>query len=415
MNNSQTVRYALMCLQAWDIQEGKPLSAKDISRQQGVPMDQCLNVLVRLERAGVLSAPQTGRYVLVRPLGEFSALEIVEALAPAPKAPPAFASLYAATRGATRQTHLAARLGTWIGVGAALLGLALLAKPANAGYDVGTKFADVIMENVTPGKVYNLRTMRNLPYRILNKSDGEIELSVGIDIPVKDQLKPGYEAIPDPSWVRLVPDHFKLQKGEEGIVDVILQVPSDSPIGKHYQAHLVCKSADPEPGDQVGLAFGLALQSRLRFSVASPGPEEIRRLQKKGLYQMLNFTLEPDSQYLPGFIEPGKKAALGDSGQTLTLINRSPQKITYTLKAVKAPEGMSPPTGYEHGEPQWVKVKTPVLKMEGVSIKASDVEITIPNKPEYRGRRFMFVIQAGLEGRDIPVEVYGRLYTNVAK
>lgn len=299
----------------------------------------------------------------------------------------------------------------------ALTGWLLLgAWPAGAAYNVGTKFADVIMEYVQPGKVYNLRTMRNLPYRVRNDSDGPVDLSIQIEIPVKDQLKPGYEGIPDPSWVRLVPNHLKLAQGEEGLVDIILQVPEgDAFNGHHYQAHIVCQTAEPPPGEVTSLAFGISLASRLRFSVAGPGPEEIRRMQKKGLYQMLNFTLDPDLQYVPGFLEPGKQIPLAEKGARLTLINRSPQRLEFTLKSVAAPGGMAPPTGYELGDPSWIKVLTPSLKLSGDSMKSSELALQLPDDPKIRGRRFMFVIQAGLEGREIPVEVFSRIYVNVAK
>jgi len=225
---------------------------------------------------------------------------------------------------------------------------------AEAMYNVGTKFADVIMEFVQPGKAYNLRTMRNLPYRVVNKSDGEVDLSVQIEIPPAEQLKAGYEGIPDPSWVRLVPNRLKLAAGEEGLVDVILQVPEGAEYtGHHYQAHIICQTADAPPGETTALAFGITLASRLRFSVGGAGPEEIRRMQKKGIYQMLNFTLEPDLQYVPGFLEPGSRTALEDKGVHVSLINRSPQKLNFTVKAVPLPAGMGPASGYELGDPAW--------------------------------------------------------------
>src|SRR4051812_12149560 len=172
-----------------------------------------------------------------------------------------------------RSTHVILALAT-----------SLCGQPSYAGYQVGTKFADVIMEYVQPGKVYNLRTMRNLPYRINNHSDQPVDLSVQVQIPLAKDLKPGYEAIPDPSWVRLVPDHFKLAIGEEGLADVILQVPDDERYrGHHYQAHILCQSNEsPLATGHTGLVFGVTLQSRLRFSVASAGPEQVREMKKKG-------------------------------------------------------------------------------------------------------------------------------------
>jgi hypothetical protein len=306
---------------------------------------------------------------------------------------------------------------TWTHRGIAVfMAIALNAFPASAGYSVATKFADVIMEHVKPGTVYNLRTMRNLPYRVMNESNGVMDLVVEAEIPAPNQMKPGYEPIPDPSWIKMVPNRFKLQAGEQGLVDVILQVPEGQTYdGKHYQVHLVCKTAEPPPGEVTGLTFGVVLASRLRFSVGGAGPEEIRRMQKKGVYQMLNFTMEPDVQFYPGFIEPGKPVALKDQGVRLSIVNRSPQKLNFALKSVNAPGGMAPASGYVAGDPTWLKVKGDVLKVPGESIRSAELEVLIPNDPSHRGKRYMFVVEAGLQGREIPVEVYSRIYVNVAQ
>src|ERR1700730_9647039 len=110
---------------------------------------------------------------------------------------------------------------SWTAVVVAVL-MGSTPRPVHAGYNIGTRFADVIMEYIQPGKVYNLRTMRNLPYRIENHSNGEADMEVLVEIPPAYEMKPGYEPIPDPSWVRVVPNRIKLQAGEEGLVDVIL-------------------------------------------------------------------------------------------------------------------------------------------------------------------------------------------------
>src|ERR1041385_1618218 len=89
--------------------------------------------------------------------------------------------------------------------------LALMGGSAHAGYTVATRFADVIMEFIQPGKVYNLRTMRNLPYRVENHSNGEADLEVTVEVPPPHEMKNGYEPIPDASWVRVVPNKMKLR------------------------------------------------------------------------------------------------------------------------------------------------------------------------------------------------------------
>jgi hypothetical protein len=283
---------------------------------------------------------------------------------------------------------------------------------------IGTKFADVIMEYVIPGKVYNLRSMRSLPYRVVNDSAGPSDLSISIKIPQKDQLKPGYEAIPDPSWIKVVPDKIHLEAGEHGLADIILQVPVDRKYEKrHFQAHILCENAEPPAGNVTALAFTIAVESRLRFSVSSAGPEEMRRMQKAGIYQMLNFTLEPESVYVPGFLPVGQRINLTkEKGARLSLINRSSQKLSFSLKPVMPPTGIGPAAGYvTAADPSWLKIKPDSFKIAGDSMKSVGLELELPDKPELRGKRLAFFVEATLEGREIPVEVYSRVYVNIAE
>lgn len=138
-------------------------------------------------------------------------------------------------------------------------------------------------------------------------------------------------------------------------------------------------------------------------------------MQKEGLYQMLNFTLEPQSANVPGFLDPGSGVDLTqDKGVGLSLINRSPQKLRFRLRSVRPPSEMGPAAGYERTpDPAWLKVRPEILTVPGASIKNVRLRVEIPNQPELRGKRYMFVIQAGLQDREIPVEVYTRVYVNV--
>ncbi len=304
-------------------------------------------------------------------------------------------------------------------------GFIIFAVLAAGAYDacaqsmLSTKFADVIMEYVVPGKIYNLRTMRNLPYRVVNSGGGPADVTVQAEIPQANQLKPGYEAVPDLSWVRTVPDKLRLEAGQTGVVDIILQVPDDPQYaGRNFQAHILCRTADPPPGETTGLAFLTALQSRLRFTVGGPGPEEVARLQKQGIYQTLNFTLEPQSQQVPGFLEPGKKISLTkEKGTAVSIINRGAQKLKFSLKSVKPPAEAAPPAGFENApDPNWLKIKPGSLKVGGGSMKGpKELVLEIPDAPEHRGKKYVFVIQAVLSDREIPVEVFGNIYVNTAK
>jgi len=292
------------------------------------------------------------------------------------------------------------------------------ASEAWAQSSLSTMFADVIMEYVIPGKLYNLRTMRNLPYRVINSGAGPVDVDLSIEIPQKNHLKLDYEAVPDLAWVRIVPDKLHLEAGQTGIADIIIQVPVDPQyLNRNFQAHIMCRTAEPPPGQVTGLAFLTSLQSRIRFTIGGPGPAEVKRMQKKGLYQTLNFTLEPQSQPVPGFLEPGTKIDLiREKGTSITIINRGTQKLKFSLKSVRPPDEMSAPSGYEKApDPAWLQVSPKTIKVNGGAMKgAKKMVLNIPDDPKYRGKRYMFVVQAQFSEREIPVEVYSTIYLNTA-
>lgn len=86
MNNLQTVRYALMCLQELDNWHNRPCSPLGVSRRNGVPLEECVAVLEKLGTAGLIEVDDEGNYILRCPLGDLPAFDILTALAaPIPK------------------------------------------------------------------------------------------------------------------------------------------------------------------------------------------------------------------------------------------------------------------------------------------------------------------------------------------
>jgi len=106
MNTQQTVQYAVMCLQALDENAGKPMSLQEISQRQGVPMAECQDIVRHLSEAGIVTLAGPGRVVLLRPVEELTALEILEAVWSSSNPPPAFRMLVGGSRGARLKTTL---------------------------------------------------------------------------------------------------------------------------------------------------------------------------------------------------------------------------------------------------------------------------------------------------------------------
>src|SRR5206468_4099995 len=100
-------------------------------------------------------------------------------------------------------------------------------RPAEAIVGISTKFVDVTIEYVQVGKTYNLRELRRVPYAVTNKGTSPIDIAVDILAPKKEELVESYQALPDASWIRIVPNKFRIEPGQTGYAEMILAVPND--------------------------------------------------------------------------------------------------------------------------------------------------------------------------------------------
>ncbi|OGR90511.1 MAG: hypothetical protein A2992_07500 [Elusimicrobia bacterium RIFCSPLOWO2_01_FULL_59_12] len=80
MKNKRIVQFAVMCLQAFGANEGRALSPQEISKHQGVPLEDCLNIIKRFRSAGIVAAASREKVILARPVEDLTAVEILEAL-----------------------------------------------------------------------------------------------------------------------------------------------------------------------------------------------------------------------------------------------------------------------------------------------------------------------------------------------
>ena len=69
---------------------------------------------------------------------------------------------------------------------------------------------------------------------------------------------------------------------------------------------------------------------------------------------------------------------------------------------------------YDAGDPKWLTVKPSTLKVKSNRIEEAALTVNIPDVPENRGRKFMFVVRAELDKMDIPLAVTSRIYVETA-
>jgi len=130
---------------------------------------------------------------------------------------------------------------------------------ADAG-GLSTTFSEVHLNHLKAGGEYSMEEAVQFPLVVHNSSDEEVELVVEVLYPTEEELKEGFEPIPDISWIRLKREYFTMGPGENAKTDVLIKIPDNEQYsGKSYQVYLWSHT--------IGRSLGVGLKSRLLFTV----------------------------------------------------------------------------------------------------------------------------------------------------
>lgn len=285
---------------------------------------------------------------------------------------------------------------------------------SEAAVGLSTKFGFVIVENLQPGRTYNIRKLIGLPLRVVNTGDKKVELKIELNKPPTDQpgmVKKGFEPIPDLSWVKLSRDYFVVDPGKSAVSDVIITIPDDDKyLGKRYQVDIWSHT--------VGKSFMAAgLGSTLRFTIAyrrmskkeEKALENYDEIAKEIDFQMLPHSMEIDSVPLGKEIDLSKRY-----NTTLKIINPNNQKFTYKLSCVKAwHTAMGVISGYEDApDPRFLSFNPEVVEVSSLSIKEVKMTIMIPKDKKYSRKKYQFIISAEVLNQPIIYQIYSRLFVH---
>ncbi len=144
----------------------------------------------------------------------------------------------------------------------AIITLSALAVCASAeASGLRTTFSEVALQNLEIGRTYNTKEAAGLPLVIENTGDGSVDLAIEVIAPGAEELKGGYEPIPDISWIILEKKSFSgVEPGGKAETDVMITIPDNTSYhGKKYQVYIWTHS--------VGLSVGVGLKSKLLLSI----------------------------------------------------------------------------------------------------------------------------------------------------
>lgn len=280
---------------------------------------------------------------------------------------------------------------------------------------IAMKFVDITLENVEPGVSFSIRQLKNLPLVVVNLEDEAVDIAASIEYPDEREMKEGYVPMPDPNWVRILPDRFHLGPKASASADVFISIPNDPKlIGHHYEAiiwvHTTHKNQFIEGG---GMFIETGLRSRIRISVGSKGPASLQRekAMKKLAEINTNFSVSPDNVYAMG-VEVGKTIDLKtEKKASFKVINEADEAVELKFNIVPRDPNIMPQSGYVDGpDLKWITLSPSRIKVEGNSIREIKLKLTVPEKPEYRDKHYAFVMQTTLAQEELPLAINNLIY-----
>ncbi len=281
--------------------------------------------------------------------------------------------------------------------------LGLIAQTPSWGLGLAARFGDVIVENAEIGKTYNLREALRIPFGIENRSTAEVEVVVEIEPPDKRHVNAPYEAIPDPTWVSVLPPRMKIGAKAQGFFDLFLTIPNDPSLnGRHFTAIIKART------EGTGL-LGVAIENKLRFSIG-PGPESLKEEKRQKAMAKLDFDVSPQALYLVDVPIGQKFDAKKEQNKSIRVANYSADMLSVKLSTADWQPQLTLPAGYEPiPDTSWVSFKKDHEDIEGEQIAVFQPVIQIPNDPKYKGKKFAALIRTGLSTGfwlDAPVRLY---------
>ena len=125
---------------------------------------------------------------------------------------------------------------------------------------LSSNWGEIVVENLETGKSYDLNKYSGAPFTIANNFEDSMNLKLQVLKPQPNEIKPGYEAIPDISWVTLEKNELNVGGLKKEVVNVKLTIPDDQKYtGKKYHVWIWTYTS--------GQAMGVGLKSRILFTI----------------------------------------------------------------------------------------------------------------------------------------------------
>lgn len=284
-----------------------------------------------------------------------------------------------------------------------------ISNPLQAG-GLSTQLGEVVIENLQVGKSYNLKELANVSLIVTNTSEFTVHLKMEPLQSGDSELKQGSAPIPDISWVKLSESTFTLAPSDKAISDIILSIPDeDQYLGKKYQVMIWSHTL---AGSESGMFLAYGLKSRIIFTTENERASDSNSVATSGA--SADFVLTPDKIFLNTVVLGRVCDVQKETGSVLTITNLGNEERVFRLRSQTISESSASLTeGYEDApDMSYLSFSESEFLVPAHGTKSVRMLVKFPQKPEYSGKQFMFIIHA-LSGNEIVTTgTYSRLYVS---
>ncbi|HAH31429.1 MAG TPA: hypothetical protein DCL44_03840, partial [Elusimicrobia bacterium] len=281
---------------------------------------------------------------------------------------------------------------------------------------ISTPYGEIVLDNVPVGEKLNMRELTSVAYRARNTSDFPVRMVfmvVGRD--EGEQVKKGYEKIPDLAWISLAENEFQLAPGQEAVSDVYISIPNKPEhLGKKYQVYIW--ACGYPAGDEKNLQLVAGVKSRILLNIAPTPLTQAQRRKVDDLKASLSFQLIPDKILLKE-IPLGKKVEVkGVFKKSFKVINPNDQELRLKNEVVeRIHTNLSLPGGWEDPPAQnhYLDITPKEILVPANSIEEIQLTLQFPENKELKGKKYLFTIATTLQDFDVPVTFNGRVFAEI--
>jgi hypothetical protein len=276
---------------------------------------------------------------------------------------------------------------------------------------LSTQLGEAVIENLQIGQTYNLRQLANLRLIVNNTSDYSVDLKMDVLYPDSSELKKGSEFIPDISWVKLSKNLFQLAPNENALSDIILTIPEDDKyLGKKYQVTIWSHTLGGSGG---GMFLAYGLKTRIIFTTDTVKAAKSEAITSSDA--SVSFTLKPEEIFLDN-VESGKIYDVEkQKGLVLKITNPGERERTFKLQSLTVGNSAATLTKEYEDAPNasYLNFSDSTFILAPQGTKTIKMYLNFPEKNEYSGKKYMFVIRAVAIDEKVTTGVYSRLYASI--